>query len=128
MSPARKRAAVEHLQEQFDASERRACEVVDQPRSTQRYAGRITDDEGRLVTRMLELVRQRPRFGYRRIAAMLRSEGWRVNVKRIYRLWRREGLKVPRKTRKRRGLGSSANACHVRRAEHRDGDRVGRGI
>jgi putative transposase len=120
VSPARKRAAVEHLQEQFDASERRACEVVNQPRSTQRYAGRITDDEGRLVARMLELVRQRPRFGYRRIAALLRSEGWRVNVKRIYRLWRREGLKVPRKTRKRRGLGSSANACHVRRAEHQD--------
>jgi putative transposase len=120
VSPARKRAAVEHLEEQFDASERRACEVVDQPRSTQRYAGRIREDEGRLVGRMLELVRQRPRFGYRRIAALLRAEGWEVNVKRIYRLWRREGLKVPGKTRKRRGLGSSANACHVRRAEHQD--------
>ena len=120
MSPARKRKAVEHLQETFEASERRACEVVDQPRSTQRYAGRAKEDEVRLAKRMLELVRQRPRFGYRRIAALLRAEGWAVNVKRIYRLWRREGLKVPRKTRKRRGLGSSVNACHVRRAEHQD--------
>ena len=66
MSPARKRAAVEHLQEKFDASERRACEVVDQPRSTQRYTGHPKDDEVKLVARMLELVRQRPRFGYRR--------------------------------------------------------------
>ena len=120
MSPARKREAVEHLQEKFDASERRACEVVDQPRSTQRYTGHSQDDEPKLVARMLELVRQRPRFGYRRIAALLRGEGWAVNVKRIYRLWRREGLKVPRKTRKRRGKGSSMNACHVRRAEHKD--------
>lgn len=120
MSPARKRAAVEHLQAKFDASQRRACEVVDQPRSTQRYAGHSPDDEAQLVARMLELVRQRPRFGYRRIGALLRGEGWSVNVKRIYRLWRREGLKVPRRTRKRRGLGTSANACHVRRAEHQD--------
>jgi putative transposase len=120
VSPARKREAVEHLQEKFDASERRACEVVDQPRSTQRYTGHPQDDERKLVARMLELVRQRPRFGYRRIAALLRGEGWAVNVKRVYRLWRREGLKVPRRTRKRRGRGTSANACHVRRAEHQD--------
>jgi putative transposase len=120
VSPARKREAVEHLQETFETSERRACEVVDQPRSTQRYAGRTKEDEVRLVRRMLELVRQRPRFGYRRIAALLQAEGWEVNVKRVYRLWRREGLKVPKKTRKRRGLGCSANACHLRRAEHQD--------
>ena len=120
MSPARKREAVAHLQEKFDASERRACEVVDQPRSTQRYTGHPQDDERKLVARMLELVRERPRFGYRRIAALLRGEGWAVNVKRVYRLWRREGLKVPRKTRKRRGWGTSANACHVRRAGHQD--------
>jgi len=111
---------VEHLQEQFETSQRRACEVVDQPRSTQRYEPQPTDAEGRLVARMLELACQRPRFGYRRIAALLRAEGWQVNFKRVYRLWRREGLKVPRKVRKRRGLGVSANACHVRKAEHQD--------
>src|SRR5262249_20048062 len=92
----------------------------DQPRSTQRYEPQPKDDEGRLVARMLELVRQRPRFGYRRITALLRAEGWRVNFKRVYRLWRREGLKVPRKVRKRRAIGVSANACHVRKAEHKD--------
>ena len=120
MSPAARRAAVEHLQARFDVSERRACAVLDQPRSTQRYAGQPPDDEARLVARMLELVRERPRFGYRRIAVLLQREGWGVNVKRVYRLWRREGLKVPKKTRKRRGKGTSANACHVRRAEHKD--------
>jgi len=120
VSPSRKREAVEHLQEKFEASERRACETVHQPRSTQRYEPQPRDDEQRLVARMLELARERPRFGYRRIAALLRAEGWRVNFKRVYRLWRREGLKVPKKVRKRRGLGVSANACHVRRAEHKD--------
>lgn len=120
MSPAARRAAVEHLQARFAVSERRACAVLDQPRSTQRYAGQPPDDEARLVARMLELVRERPRFGYRRIAVLLQQEGWGVNVKRVYRLWRREGLKVPKKTRKRRGKGTSANACHVRRAEHKD--------
>lgn len=72
------------------------------------------------MARMLELVRQRPRYGYRRIWALLRREGWPVNRKRVYRLWRREGLKVPRKARKKRRLGSGANACSRRKAESRD--------
>jgi transposase InsO family protein len=69
---------------------------------------------------MLELVRQRPRFGYRRIAALLRKEFWRASVTRIYRLWRREGLKVPQKKRKRRRLGKGENGCHRRCAEFKD--------
>ena len=69
---------------------------------------------------MHELVRERPRFGYRRVWALLRSEGWRVNRKRVYRLWRREGFKVPRKVRKRRRLGASVNACHRRRSLGKD--------
>jgi len=69
---------------------------------------------------MLELARQRPRFGYRRIAALLRSEAWRAGETRILRLWRREGLKVPQKKRKKRRLGTSDNGCHRRRAEHKD--------
>lgn len=64
--------------------------------------------------------RKRPRFGYRRIAALLRGEGWRASATRIYRLWRREGLKVPQKKRKRRRLGQTANGCHRRSAEHKD--------
>jgi transposase InsO family protein len=73
-----------------------------------------------LVKRILELVRERPRFGYRRIAALLRNEGWRASSTRIYRLWRKEGLKVPKKKRKRRRLGKSENGCLRRRAEHKD--------
>jgi putative transposase len=69
---------------------------------------------------MLELVREHPRFGYRRIWALLRREGWRVNPKRVYRLWRREGLKVPRKVKKRRRLGIKDNACIRRRAAARN--------
>jgi transposase InsO family protein len=69
---------------------------------------------------MRELAAQRPRFGYRRIAALLRRESWRASATRILRLWRREGLKVPQKRRQKRYLGTSAQACHVRRAEHKD--------
>ncbi len=101
-------------------SERRTCRTVGQPRSTQRYAARRPADEQRLVEGMLALVRQHPRYGYRRIWAILRREGWRVNRKRVYRLWRREGLKVPRKARKRRCLGSGANGCARLRPAQKD--------
>ena len=66
--------------------------------------------------RVLELAALNPRYGYRRITAILRREGWCVNRKRIHRIWRREGLKVPIKQRKRRRLGASDNACQRRRA------------
>jgi putative transposase len=90
-------------------------------RSSVRYERRRDDDEvRRLVARMHELVRVYPRYGYRMIGAKLRQEGWHVNIKRIYRLWRREGFKVPRKTRKKRRLGHSGNSCVRLRAEHRD--------
>jgi len=108
------------LQEEFTVSERRACRVLDQPRTSQRYEPKPRDDEAALVKRMLELVRRRPRFGYRRIAWLLRQEGWRASATRIYRLWRREGLKVPQKKRKRRRLGTSENSCDRRRAEHQN--------
>lgn len=112
--------AVEQLQERFDVSERRACSVLDQPRSSQRYQVKPRDDEQALTKRMRQLVVQRPRFGYRRIGALLRAEAWPASDTRVYRLWRREGLKVPRKKRKRRSLGMSANSCQQRRAEHQD--------
>lgn len=108
------------LQSHFSVSERRACQVLDQPRSSQRYDAKPRDDEPALVKRMLELVRQRPRFGYRRIAWLLKAEGWRAGLSRVFRLWRREGLKVPQKKRKRRRLGTSANGCLRRRAEYRN--------
>lgn len=92
-----------------------------QPRSTQRYAAKIdSGEERRLVARLHELVRRYPRYGYRMMTAKLRQEGWRVNFKRVYRLWRREGFKVPRRVRKKRRLGHSGNSCVRRRAEHKD--------
>jgi putative transposase len=108
------------LQAKFTVSERRACQVIDQPRSSQRYESKPRDDERSLIKRMLQLARQRPRFGYRRIAALLRAEGLAASATRVYRLWRREGLKVPQKKRKRRRLGKSSNGCHRRRAEFKD--------
>ena len=102
-------------------SQRRACQVLGQPRSTQRYQAKDhTEEEKKLVTLMHELVRKHPRYGYRFITAKLRQEGWKVNFKRIYRLWRQEGFKVPKKTRKKRRLGHSGNSCIRRRAEHKD--------
>lgn len=90
--------------------------MVEQHRSTQRYRARERDDEKELVKDMLEISRQHPRYGYRRIAALLRRAGWAVNKKRVQRLRRKLGLKVPRKQHKKRRLGSSANSCTRRRA------------
>jgi putative transposase len=120
VSPSRKRAAVCALQTQFTVSERRACKALGQPRSSQRYQPQPRSDEAAVVKRMLELVRERPRFGYRRIGRLLAAEGRRVGLSRMFRLWRREGLKVPQKKRKRRRLGSSVNGCDRRRALHKD--------
>ena len=101
-------------------SERRACRALDQSRSSQRYRPLTDEEEKRLIAEMLALVGQHPRYGYRRIWALLRRSGWRVNRKRIYRLWVQEGLKVPQKQRKRRRLGHSENSCVRRKAEHKD--------
>ena len=120
MSAGQRRQAVRHLQQTFGVSQRRACRVLGQPRSSQRKEPRKREAEAELVRRMLELVRRHPRFGYRRIGVLLRREGWRVNRKRVWRLWRQQGLKVPRKQRKKRRLGSSKNGCVRRRAEYRN--------
>lgn len=78
---------------------------------------RDNEAERRLVGRILELVREFPRYGYRMITRMLRQEGWQVNFKRIYRLWRREGLKVPVKRGKKRRLGTVEGGISRRHAE-----------
>jgi putative transposase len=70
-----------------------------------------------LLSRIRDSAREHPRYGYRRITALLRREGWSVNRKRVHRLWRREGLKVPQVQRKRRRLGHSENSCTRRRSE-----------
>jgi transposase InsO family protein len=108
------------VQQALPVSERRACQVLGQSRGTQRYVIRPDDEEQQLVARLHELVGEHPRYGYRFMTAILRREGWRVNRKRVYRLWRQEGFQVPRKQRKKRRLGSSAGGCLRRRAEHKD--------
>jgi len=100
-----------------EVSERRACRTLGQPRSTQRYQPKVKDDEAALLKRMESLVRRHPRFGYRRIHALLRREGWRVNRKRIHRLWRQEGYRVPQKRCKKRRLGVSEHGIMRQRAE-----------
>lgn len=109
-----------HVQNRMDQSERRVCRVLGQSRSTQRYRAVVRDGEAALVKRMHELVRAHPRRGYRLIWGMLRLEGWRVNRKRVHRLWRREGFRVAGKQHKRRRLGHSGNGILRRRAEHKD--------
>ena len=83
------------MRSKLNLSERRICRVPGQHRTTQRRVARGRADEDRLVADMIELVRQYGRYGYRRIAALLRDAGWQVNDKRIERFWRREGLKAP---------------------------------
>lgn len=108
------------MEERLGVSERRACAVVGQPRATQRYEPREPDDEKPLVKRMKQLSAEHPRYGYRRVWALLRAEKFRVNRKRVHRLWRREGLRVPRKQRKRRRLGNGGNSCTRRKALYPD--------
>ena len=92
-------------------SERRACKILKQSRSTQRRVKHVRRDEPRLIRRMTELACNYGRYGYRRITALLRSEGWRVNHKRVERLWRQEGLKVPKKQPKRKRLWLNDGSC-----------------
>ena len=89
------------VRQRFGVSERRACRVLHQPRATQRRERHVPEDEPQLVAEMTELAQRYGRYGYRRIAALLRVAGWHVNHKRIEHLWRREGLKVPARQPKR---------------------------
>jgi transposase InsO family protein len=90
---------VEHVKKkfglsEFGLSERRACRAIGQPRSTQRYVDRKLERDLPLLERMATLSRENPRYGYRRVWALLKREGWTVNRKRIQRLWREADLKV----------------------------------
>ena len=109
VGPAAKRAAVAHLQAELGLSERRACSIAGADRRMVRYRSRRPPD-GELLVRLRELASERRRFGYRRLFVLLRREGERSGINRIYRLYREEGLAV-RKRRSRR------KACGVRRAD-----------
>lgn len=120
VGPAREREAVRFAQRKLGVSERRACAALGVSRSTFRYAPKLGEFTRKLLARMLELVAKYPRYGYKRVCKLLRREGWGVNRKRVHRLWKQEGLRVPRKAKKRRRRGCSANACDRRRATHKN--------
>lgn len=104
--------------QQLGVSERRACEVLNQHRSAQRYAAQPREDEDDLTSAIVTLASQYGRYGYRRIAALLRHAGWRVNDKRVERIWRQEGLKVPQKQPKRARLWLTDGSCVRLRPEY----------
>src|SRR3546814_4938684 len=101
LSPARRRRCIDHIRTMMPVSERRVCRVLGQHRSTQRKAPRGADDEAALTEDNIALARQYGRYGYRRVTALRRNAGWHVNQKRVERIWRREGLKVPQRQPKR---------------------------
>jgi putative transposase len=114
LSPAKRRRAVQFVRNslgQEQVSERRACQVLGQSRSTQRRQRHVPDDEPRLIKEMVALATQYGRYGYRRVTKLLHREGWQVNHKRIERLWRQEGLKVPQKQPKRGRLWLNDGSC-----------------
>jgi len=104
----------------FSVSERLACRVLGQHRSTQRKAPVGRSDEATLTADIIALAEQYGRYGYRRITALLKSAGWVVNTKRVERIWRREGLKVPQKQPKRGRLWLNDGSCVRLRPERQN--------
>lgn len=109
------------MQRDLHVSERRACAVLGQHRSTQRKTPQGRDDEERLIADIVELAKQYGRYGYRKIAELLRTtSGWVVNDKRVERIWRLEGLKVSTKQPKRGRLWLADGSCIRLRPTHRN--------
>ena len=115
----RRRVAVQHARDK-GFSERHACTLVRQWRTTQRYQPTQSNDEDRLTQSILALASQYGRFGYRRITALLKQAGWKVGKDRVQRIWRREGLKVPAKHKPRGRLWLNDGSCIRLRPEHRN--------
>lgn len=106
------------LQDRLGISERRACRIAGQNRSTQRHCPRVASDDQALRRRLRKISEDRPRWGYRRAHGHLLSEGFSLNRKRVQRIWREEGLRVPAKAKKRRRLGQSTTAADRLKAEY----------
>lgn len=100
MKPAQKRAAAQYFRVGFRVSERRACRLAGVARSSFRYRS-VAADQTALRLRLRDLAASRVRYGYRRLHILLRREGWLVNHKRVYRLYREEGLGIRVKRRKK---------------------------
>ncbi|OLS54024.1 transposase, partial [Rhodovulum sulfidophilum] len=102
---------MDHTRQKFQVSERFACRVLGQHRSTQRKVPRGRADEAALTADIIALATQYGRYGYRRITALLREAGWTVNARRVERIWRREGLKVPQKQPRKGRLWLNDGSC-----------------
>ena len=109
-----------HVRQRLGASERHACHVLGQPRSTQRRVKKVRVDESALRTDVIRLASRFGRYGYRQITNLLRIEGWEVNHKRVERIWRQEGLKVPRRQPKRGRLWLNDGSCIRLRPLHKN--------
>jgi len=118
VSPARRRQCIDHAVMKFGVSERLACRVLGQHRSTQRKEPRGRVDDAALTSDIVELATQYGRYGYRRITALLQEAGWLVNLKRVERIWRQEGLKVPARQPKRGRLWLNDGSCIRLRPEY----------
>jgi putative transposase len=105
------------LRDRLGVSERWACRVVGQHRSTQRHEPVRAEDDAVLRAELRQFSKDRPRWGYRRAHHRLREEGWEINRKRVQRVWREEGLRVPQRKRKRRRLGDSTVPAKRLRAQ-----------
>lgn len=99
------------MQQRYGLSERRACKALSVSRSVQRYHKKKPDDEEALRSDIIRLAMHYGRYGYRRITALLKAEGWRINHKRVERIWREEGLKVPSRQKKRGRLYLNDGSC-----------------
>ena len=102
----------------MELSERRACDVIGQSRMTQRYEPKQPDKDKILTADMKRLAGKYPRYGYRFITAKLLQEGWRVNHKRVQRIWQKECLQVPYRRKFKKSKGCSENSCAVKKAEY----------
>jgi transposase InsO family protein len=109
------------VSQKLKVSERRACKVLEQARATQRRKLPPPSDEKQLTDNIVALATKYGRYGYRRITALLNNEyGWRVNHKRVERIWRKEGLKVPKKQPKRKRLWLNDGSCIRLRPKYKD--------
>ncbi len=111
---------MDHVRRRSEVSLRRACKVLGVPLSTYCYQPRLSSEEEELTERINKLAVDYGRYGYRRITALLQIEGWKVNHKRVERIWRTEGLKVPQRQPKRRRLWLNDGSCIRLRPEHPD--------
>ncbi len=105
--------------DELGVSERQVCRAIDQHRSTKRKPHTPRSDENTLTQAIIALAKRFGRYGYRRVTALLRGAGWQVSASRVYRIWRREGLKVPQKQPKRGRLWLNDGSCIRLRPQHK---------